>query len=301
MQSRAGLASRRAHRAALAALPGRGAGRRRGHAWWPRKPSRPSSRCAERRSAFGFWLGPTPDSILREQGIKLVDGRMPGFAACVGALPDDETAERLARDLQERNILVFMGGACGGETMAAQLNRRGVEMNWETFLVPYGSDTSSIVHALGFACRAAFTFGGLKPGGLKETREILLYNQRRVFAFVLALGEVDDEKFATAAGRHQLRLPGDRRHRYPGDPAQRHLHLRARGRERGPPRHACARGRGARGQDPHGGDPHPGAARPRVRRRAGAQGRRGRGVRRQVHAAASSTWPAAPWTRCRTG
>ena len=37
----------------------------------------------------GFWLGPTSDAILREQGIKLVDGRMPGFAACVGALPDD--------------------------------------------------------------------------------------------------------------------------------------------------------------------------------------------------------------------
>ena len=157
--------------------------------------------------AGGFWLGPTPDSILREQGIKLVDGRMPGFAACVGALPDDETAERLARDLQERNILVFMGGACGGETMAAQLNRRGVEMTWETFLVPYGSDTSSIVHALGFACRAAFTFGGLRPGGLKETREILLYNQRRVFAFVLALGELDDEKFATAAGAINFGFP----------------------------------------------------------------------------------------------
>src|SRR5208283_4603476 len=98
--------------------------------------------------AFDFWLGPTPDSILREQGIKLVDGRMPGFAACVGAAPNDEVAEQLARDLQERNILVFMGGNTGGETMAAQLNRRGVEMNWETFLVPYGPDTSSIVHAL---------------------------------------------------------------------------------------------------------------------------------------------------------
>src|ERR1035437_2140845 len=134
--------------------------------------------------ASGFWLGPTPDSILREQGIKLVDGRMPGFAACVGAAPSDEIAEQLARDLQERNILVFMGGNTAGETMAAQLNRRGVEMNWETFLVPYGPDTSSIVHALGFACRAAFTFGGLRPGGLKETREILLYNQRRVMAFV---------------------------------------------------------------------------------------------------------------------
>ena len=139
--------------------------------------------------AFDFWLGPTPDSILREQGIKLVDGRMPGFAACVGAAPNDEVAEQLARDLQERNILVFMGGSTGGETMAAQLNRRGVEMNWETFLVPYGPDTSSIVHALGFACRAAFTFGGLRPGGLKETREILLYNKRRVMAFVLALAK----------------------------------------------------------------------------------------------------------------
>ncbi len=157
--------------------------------------------------AQDFWLGPTPDSILREQGIKLVDGRMPGFAACVGALPDDETAERLARDLQERNILVFMGSHVNGETMAAQLNRRGVEMNWETFLVPYGPDTSSIIHALGFACRAAFTFGGLKPGGVKETREILLYNLRRVFAFVLALGELDDEKYATAAGAINFGFP----------------------------------------------------------------------------------------------
>jgi len=154
-----------------------------------------------------FWLGPTPDSILREQGIKLVDGRMPGFAACVGALPNDEAAEQLARDLQERNILVFMGSNTAGQTMAAQLDRRRVEMNWETFLVPYGPDTSSIVHALGFACRAAFTFGGLKPGGLKESREILLYNKRRVFAFVLALGEVDDEKYATAAGAINFGFP----------------------------------------------------------------------------------------------
>jgi acetyl-CoA synthase len=155
----------------------------------------------------GFWLGPTPDSILREQGIKLVDGRMPGFAACVGALPDDETAEQLARDLQERNILVFMGSNCSGETMAAQLSRRRVDMNWETFLVPYGPDTSSIVHALGFACRAAFTFGGLRPGGLKESRDILLYNKKRVFAFVLALGALDEEKCATAAGAINFGFP----------------------------------------------------------------------------------------------
>lgn len=157
--------------------------------------------------AFDFWLGPTSDGILREQGIKLVDGRMPGFAACVGALPNDEIAEQLARDLQERNILVFMGSHTNGERMASQLSRRGVEMNWETFLVPYGPDTSSIVHSLGFACRAALTFGGLKPGGLKESRDILLYNKRRVFAFVLALGALDDEKYATAAGAINFGFP----------------------------------------------------------------------------------------------
>jgi acetyl-CoA synthase len=157
--------------------------------------------------ASDIWLGPTSDNVLREQGIKLVDGRMPGFAACVGALPDDETAEQIARDLQERNILVFMGSNTNGETMAGQLHRRGVQMNWETFLVPYGADTSSIVHALGFACRAAMTFGGLKPGGLREAREILLYNKRRVFAFVLALGDVDDEKYATAAGAINFGFP----------------------------------------------------------------------------------------------
>jgi acetyl-CoA synthase len=157
--------------------------------------------------AKDFWLGPTPDSILREQGIKLVDGRMPGFAACVGALPDDKDAVELARDLQMRSILVFLGGSTGGTSLAEQLHRQGVEMNWETFLVPYGPDTSSIVHALGFACRAAMTFGGLKPGGLAEAREILLYNKKRVFAFVLALGEVDDEKYATAAGAINFGFP----------------------------------------------------------------------------------------------
>jgi len=157
--------------------------------------------------ASDFWLGPTSDAILREQGIKLVDGRMPGFAACVGALPSEDTAEQLARDLQERNILVFMGSRTNGDSMAAQLHRRGIEMNWNTFLVPYGPETSSIVHALGFACRAAMTFGGLKPGSAQDARKILLYNKRRVFAFVLALGQVDDEKYATAAGAINFGFP----------------------------------------------------------------------------------------------
>lgn len=166
----------------------------------------------------GIWLGFTSDTILRTQGIKLVDGRMPGFAACVGALPTTEQAVELARSLQERNILVFMASHTGGRSMAEQLAEAGVEMSWDTFLVPYGKDTSAAVHALNFACRAAMTFGGIKPGDLAAARKILLYNKERVHAFVLALGAdyapgadgdalLTDEKYATAAGAINFGFP----------------------------------------------------------------------------------------------
>ncbi len=164
------------------------------------------------------WLGFTDDATLRTQGIKLVDGRMPGFAACVGALPTNEQAVELARSLQERNILVFMASSTNGHSMAEQLAEEGVEMNWDTFLVPYGKDTSASVHALNFAVRAAMTFGGIKPGDLNAARKILLYNKDRVYAFVLALGAdldpqenggqlLTDEKYATAAGAINFGFP----------------------------------------------------------------------------------------------
>jgi acetyl-CoA synthase len=164
------------------------------------------------------WLGFTGDATLRLQGIKLVDGRMPGFAACVGALPTNEEAVELARSLQERSILVFMASNSNGVSMAEQLAEEGVEMNWDTFLVPYGKDTSAAVLALNFAARAAMTFGGVKPGDLAAARKILLYNKERVFAFVLALGSdygpakngnqlLTDEKYATAAGAINFGFP----------------------------------------------------------------------------------------------
>ncbi len=164
------------------------------------------------------WLGFTDDAILRTQGIKLVDGRMPGFAACVGALPSNEEAVELARSLQERNILVFMASNTNGRSMAEQLAEEDVEMSWDTFLVPYGKETSAAVHALNFAARAAMTFGGIKPGDVNAARKILLYNKDRVFAFILALGAdyevtqngnqlLTDEKYATAAGAINFGFP----------------------------------------------------------------------------------------------
>src|SRR4030065_1863907 len=85
-----------------------------------------------------------------------------------------------------------------------QLIEEGVELGYDTYTVPFGTDTISAIYALGFATRSALTFGGLKMG---QAREILLYNRERVFAFVLALGEVDNLKYAAAAGAINYGFP----------------------------------------------------------------------------------------------
>jgi acetyl-CoA synthase len=166
--------------------------------------------------AHGIWLGFTDDAILRLQGIKLVDGRMPGFAAIVGCAPTNEQAVKLVRGLQERSILVFIAGNTNGKSIAEQLAEERIEMNWNTFLVPYGKEITSAVHALNFAARSAMTFGGVEPGDMKAARNILLYNKERVHAFVMALGADDgvqdgqlitDEKYATAAGAINFGFP----------------------------------------------------------------------------------------------
>ncbi|MCR4407054.1 MAG: acetyl-CoA decarbonylase/synthase complex subunit alpha/beta [Anaerolineae bacterium] len=152
----------------------------------------------------GYANGPIDDIQLRSWGIQLVDGRMPGFAAIVGAAKSNQAAVQIIRELQQRNILIFLSGNVNGRSIIHQLMEEGVEMGYDTYIVPFGTDTISAIYALGFATRAALTFGGLKGG---QFREILLYNKYRTFAFVLALGEVDDLKYATAAGAISYGFP----------------------------------------------------------------------------------------------
>ena len=152
----------------------------------------------------GHLNGPIDDIQLRSWGIQLVDGRMPGFAAIVGCAKNNAVAVKIVRELQRRNILCFLSGNVNGRSIIHQLQEEGVELGYDTYTVPFGTDTISAIYALGFATRSALTFGGLKPG---MSREILLYNKERVFAFVLALGEVDDLKYAAAAGAINFGFP----------------------------------------------------------------------------------------------
>ncbi|HLF26272.1 MAG TPA: acetyl-CoA decarbonylase/synthase complex subunit alpha/beta [Anaerolineae bacterium] len=152
----------------------------------------------------GHLNGPIDDIQLRSWGIQLVDGRMPGFAAIVGCAKSNAVAVKIVRELQRRNILTFLSGNVNGRSIIHQLMEEGVELGYDTYTVPFGTDTISAIYALGFATRSALTFGGMKGG---QARDILLYNKNRVFAFVLALGEVDDLKYATAAGAISFGFP----------------------------------------------------------------------------------------------
>ncbi|MCL1812177.1 MAG: acetyl-CoA decarbonylase/synthase complex subunit alpha/beta [Treponema sp.] len=154
--------------------------------------------------ADGIWLGAANDVIMRERGIEFVDGTAPGFAAITGAAPDNATAVKIARELQQKNLYVFMGGCTNGVQFAEQLAAEGVQLGWETRLVPFGRDVSSLIYALGFANRAALSFGGVKPGDFEAN---LKYNKNRIFAFVIALGEVTPDKYAAAAGAINYGFP----------------------------------------------------------------------------------------------
>ena len=145
-----------------------------------------------------------PDTLLRSLGIQLVDGRISGIAAILGRAKDNQAAVDIVRDLQKRNILTLVGGSVDGVSIVDQLKDGGLHMGLESYVVPFGRDTVSIVYVLNFAIRAALTYGGIKAG---NTKACVDYVRDRVPAFVLLLGGVDEVKAATGAGALAAGVP----------------------------------------------------------------------------------------------
>jgi len=144
-----------------------------------------------------IWLGAADDTIMRKRGVEFVDGTAPGFVAIVGSAPDSKIAKKIAEEYQLKSIYVFMCANQYGTTFAEQLIEEDVQIGWNTRLVPFGPDISAAVFALGFANRAGMAFGGIQPGDYKRQ---LKYQKDRVFAFINALGDVNAEWAANAAG-----------------------------------------------------------------------------------------------------
>ncbi|OHB68905.1 MAG: CO dehydrogenase/CO-methylating acetyl-CoA synthase complex subunit beta [Planctomycetes bacterium RBG_13_63_9] len=157
------------------------------------------------------WQGFISDTIMRELGIQLVDGRMPGFAAILGPAPTTEIAVKVVRDLQERSILAFLCANRDGKTMREQMVEGGVlkedasmEECWDLYVVPVGPDTLDAIYVLNWSIRSALTFGGHKRG---EARKCLDYTKRRINAFGITFGEIPDDWYATGAGAILMGYP----------------------------------------------------------------------------------------------
>ncbi len=148
-------------------------------------------------TAENYWLGAADDVIFRKRGVEFVDGSAPGFAAILGTPKDPEMAAKIALELQEKNLYIFMHDQTEGISMPEQLVKQDVQVGWSTRLVPFGREYTTAVFAIGFACRVALAFGGVKPGDYAAN---LKYNKDRTFAFVMAFGDVSDQWYANAAG-----------------------------------------------------------------------------------------------------
>ncbi|HUS93468.1 MAG TPA: acetyl-CoA decarbonylase/synthase complex subunit alpha/beta [Phycisphaerae bacterium] len=144
------------------------------------------------------------DTILRELGIQLVDGRMPGFAAILGPAPTEEIAVHVIRELQKRSILIFLMDNRDGLSMKDQLDAQKVEMGWETYIVPVGRDIQSSIYVLNWAMRSALTFGGHRRG---EWAKCLKYTKARIFAFGITFGPIPDPWYAVGAGAIVMGFP----------------------------------------------------------------------------------------------
>jgi len=168
------------------------------------------------RTANGYqhpagWQGFISDTIMRELGIQLVDGRMPGFAAIFGPAPTTEIAVKVVRELQERSILTFLCANRDGKTMREQMVEGGVlkddaplEECWDLYVVPVGPDTLDAIYVLNWSIRSALTFGGHKRG---ESRKCLDYTKRRINAFGITFGEIPDDWYSTGAGAILMGYP----------------------------------------------------------------------------------------------
>lgn len=144
------------------------------------------------------WTGFVGDPVMRKTGIQLVDFTIPGVAVILGKARSSEEAAALVKDLQSKGMMLFL---CN--EIIEQLLEQNIKIGIDFISYPLGNFTQ-IVHAANFALRASLAFGGIKPG-LKA--EHLDYQQRRVRAFVLALGDQDEVRVAAHFACNFIRIP----------------------------------------------------------------------------------------------
>ena len=165
--------------------------------------------CAEFIEALKYLDGAEPyqepcyghlaDSIIRELGVPLVTGDIPGVAVILGSAPTAQEGVDLIKSYQAQGILVTLVGG-----IIDQAQELGLKMGYNLRIVPLGKDVTSVIHVVSVALRAALIFGNVTPG---DAAALLTYTSERVPAFVNAFKPVDDVVLAAGAGAIKLGFP----------------------------------------------------------------------------------------------
>ena len=143
--------------------------------------------------------GHLPDAVIRELGVPLVTGDIPGVAVILGKAPSAEEAAALVKSYQAQGILV---------TLTGDIIDQLAEINYKTGanvrVIPLGKDVTSVIHVVSVAIRAALIFGNVKPG---DAAALMEYTMKRVPAFVNAFAPLNDVIVACGAGAIALGFP----------------------------------------------------------------------------------------------
>ena len=143
--------------------------------------------------------GHLADAVIRELGVPLVTGDIPGVAVILGKAPSAEEAAALVKSYQAQGILV---------TLVGDIIDQLAEINYKTGanvrVIPLGKDVTSVIHVVSVAIRAALIFGNVKPG---DAAALMTYTKDRVPAFVNAFAPLNDVIVACGAGAIALGFP----------------------------------------------------------------------------------------------
>ena len=143
--------------------------------------------------------GHLPDAAIRELGVPLVTGDIPGVAVILGSAPTAQEGVELVKSYQSQGILVTLTGG-----IIDQCQEMGLKMGANVRVIPLGKDVTSVVHAVSVAVRAALIFGNIQPG---DAAGLMKYTMERVPAFVNAFAPLDAAIVACGAGAIALGFP----------------------------------------------------------------------------------------------
>ena len=165
--------------------------------------------CAEFIEVLKYIDGATPyeepcyghlaDAVIRELGVPLVTGDIPGVAVILGSAPTTEEGVALVKSYQAQGILVTLVGG-----IIDQVAEAGMKTGANVRVIPLGKDVTAVIHVVSVALRAALIFGNVKPG---DAGTLMKYTMDRVPAFVNAFKPLDDVIVACGAGAIALGFP----------------------------------------------------------------------------------------------